>query len=79
MPVARRAPLTWQYPCCVMRSPPLWQSELTAGDSGLVVLGEATIERGCDRAITDAVRVVKGSVDAPSDDIAGELQEALQS
>jgi uncharacterized membrane protein len=52
---------------------------LTAGQAGLIVVGEPTIDKGLDKAITHAARVVKHSVDASTDEIASELQEALKS
>ncbi len=53
--------------------------ELTANDAGLIVVGEPTIEKALDKAITGAAKVVKRSVDATTDEIASELQEALKS
>ena len=53
--------------------------ELSASQAGLIVVGEPTIEKGLDKAITGAARVVKRSVDASTDEIASELQEALKS
>jgi uncharacterized membrane protein len=52
---------------------------LTAGQAGLVAVGEPTIEKALDQALTKADRVVKRSVDATTDEIASELQEALKS
>ena len=52
---------------------------LTANQAGLIVAGEPTIEKGLDRAITGAAKVVKRSVDATTDEISSELQEALKS
>ena len=42
------------------------------------MVGEPTIEKGFDKAITGAAKVVKRSVDATTDEIASELQEALR-
>jgi hypothetical protein len=53
--------------------------ELSASQAGLIVVGEPTIEKGLDKAITGAARVVKRSLDASTDEIASELQEALKS
>ena len=53
--------------------------ELTANEAGLIVVGEPTIEKALDKAITGAAKVVKRSVDATTDEIASELQEALKS
>ena len=51
---------------------------LTANEAGLVVVGEPTIEKALDNALTSAAKVVKHEVDATTDEIAGELQEALK-
>ena len=52
---------------------------LTANQAGLVVVGEPTIEKGLERAFPGAANVVKRSVDATTDQISSELQEALKS
>ena len=52
--------------------------QLTADQAGLVVVGEPTIEKGMDKALTKAAKVVKHTVDATTDEIASELQEALK-
>jgi hypothetical protein len=52
--------------------------QLTASEAGLLVVGEPTIEKGLDQAITDANHVVKRFVDATSDEITSELKEALK-
>ncbi|MGO9488879.1 MAG: hypothetical protein ACLQBB_07610 [Solirubrobacteraceae bacterium] len=54
-------------------------AELTSGQAGLIVVGEPTIEKGFDKAVTGAAKVVKRSVDASTDEIADELQEAVNS
>jgi hypothetical protein len=51
---------------------------LTADQAGLIVVGEPTIEQGLDRALTKASKVVKRTVQATTDEIASELQEALK-
>jgi len=53
--------------------------ELTSDEAGLIVVGEPTIEKGFDKAITGAAKIVKRSVDATTDEIASELQEAIKS
>ncbi len=53
--------------------------ELSASQAGLIVVGEPTIEKGLDKAIAGAARVVKRSLDASTDEIASDLQEALES
>ena len=52
--------------------------ELTSEEAGLIMIGEPTIEKGFDKAVTRAARIVKHSVDATSDEIASELKEALK-
>ena len=52
--------------------------ELTSDQAGLIVIGEPTIEKAFDKAVTRAAKVVKHSVDATTDEIASELREALK-
>ncbi len=52
---------------------------LTGNQAGLIVVGEPTIEKGLDQALTGAAKVAKRSVDATTDEISSELQEALKS
>ena len=52
---------------------------LTGNQAGLIVVGEPTIDKGLDKAFTGAAKVVKRSVDATTDEISSELQEALKS
>src|SRR5215468_1219971 len=54
-------------------------AELTADQAGLVAVGEPTIEKALDPALTGAAKVVKQTVDASADEITSELQEALKS
>jgi hypothetical protein len=53
--------------------------ELTANQAGLIAVGEPTIEKGLDKSLTGAANVVKRSVEATTDEITSELQEALKS
>ena len=53
-------------------------SELTSNEAGLIVAGEPTLEKGFDKAVTNAAKVVKRSFDASTDEVASELQEALK-
>ena len=53
--------------------------ELTSNEAGLIVVGEATIEKAVDKAISRASKVIKRSVDATTDELTSELQEALKS
>ena len=52
--------------------------ELTANQAGLIAVGEPTIEKRLDEAFTGAAKVVKRSVEATTDEITSELQEALK-
>jgi len=52
--------------------------ELTARQAGLIAVGEPTIENGLAKALTGAARVVKRAVNATTDEITSELQEALK-
>src|SRR5271165_3102134 len=54
-------------------------AELTSDQAGLIVAGEPTIEKGVDKAIQDTAKVVKRMFDASADELASELQEALNS
>jgi uncharacterized membrane protein len=51
---------------------------LTAEQAGLIAVGEPTIEKALDKALADADKVVKRSLDAATDEITSELQEALK-
>ena len=53
--------------------------QLTSGQAGLIAVGEPTIEKALDQALAKADKVVKRSVDATTDEITSELQEALKS
>ena len=52
--------------------------QLTANQAGLIAVGEPTIEKGVDQALTKATKVVKRTVEATTDEITSELQEALK-
>ena len=52
--------------------------QLTASQAGLIAVGEPTIEKALDKALTNADKVVKRTMDATTDEIASELQEALK-
>jgi hypothetical protein len=53
-------------------------SELTADLAGLIVVGEPTLEKGFDKAVTHSAKIVKRSVDATNEELESELQEALK-
>src|SRR5215469_5244589 len=52
--------------------------ELTANQAGLIAVGEPTIEKALDTALTGAAKVVKRTVDATTDELTSELKEALK-
>ena len=52
--------------------------QLTANQAGLIAVCEPTIEKGLDKALTKAAKVVKRTVEATNDQITSELQEALK-
>jgi len=47
---------------------------LTAGDVGLVVVPEPTLDKAFDKAVTHAVRTVKRSMDTTADELIAELK-----
>jgi uncharacterized membrane protein len=51
---------------------------LTADEAGLIAVGEPTIEKALDKALANADKIVKRSLDAATDEITSELQEALK-
>jgi hypothetical protein len=57
---------------------PALAEQLTASQAGLIAVGEPTIEKALDEALTNADKVVKRTVDATTGEIASELQEALK-
>jgi hypothetical protein len=52
--------------------------QLTANQAGLIAVGEPTIEQAVDKTLTRASKVVKRTVEATTDEITSELQEALK-
>jgi hypothetical protein len=52
--------------------------ELTANQAGLLAVGEPTIEKAVDKALTGASKVVKRAVEATTDELTSELKEALK-
>jgi hypothetical protein len=53
--------------------------QLTANQAGLIAIGEPTIAKGLDNALSGATKVVKRTVEASTEEITNELQEALKS
>ena len=54
-------------------------AQLQSGEAGLIVIGEPTVEKAFDKAVTEAAKVVKRSVDATTDEVAQALREAAAS
>ena len=52
---------------------------LTSNQAGLIAVGQPTIEEALDKMLTGAAKVVKRTVEATTDEISSELQEALKS
>ena len=52
--------------------------ELTAGEAGLIAIGEPTLEKGFERAVTRASKIVKHEMDAATDELAKELEGAFK-
>ena len=53
--------------------------DLDPGEAALIVVGEPTLEKGFDTAVTRANKVAKESFDVAADDLADELTEAAKS
>jgi hypothetical protein len=53
--------------------------QLTANQAGLIAVGEPTIEKAVDHALSKSAKVVKRTVEATTDELTSELQEALKS
>lgn len=53
--------------------------ELGPGQVALFVAGEPTLEKAFDKAVTKADKVIKREVDATTDEVANELQQAVKS
>ena len=53
-------------------------AELSANQAGLIVVGQPTLEKGFDKAVTRATKVLKHTMDATADEIAEEMKEAAK-
>jgi hypothetical protein len=53
--------------------------QLDPGEAALIVVGEPTLEKGFDRAVTRASKVAKESFDAHADQLADDLIKAAKS
>ena len=54
-------------------------TELGANQAGLIVIGQPTLEKGFDKAVTRAAKVVKHTINATADEIVKEMKEAANS
>ena len=52
--------------------------QLSGSQAALIVAGEPTLDKAFDKAVTKADKVIKRDVDATTDEVASELQEALK-
>ena len=53
-------------------------AELQGSQAGLIVVGQPTLEKGFDKAVTRAAKVMKRTMDATTAEIAEEMKEAAQ-
>jgi hypothetical protein len=67
----------WRDPAA--QGAPEAAEQLTANQAGLIAVGEPTIEKALGEALTNAANVVKRTVEATTDELTSELQEALKS
>jgi len=54
-------------------------TELTGTEAGLVMIGEPTLEKAFNKAVTHASKTVKRAFDATADELAQEMKEAVGS
>ncbi|MBV9415405.1 MAG: hypothetical protein JO363_10550 [Solirubrobacterales bacterium] len=54
-------------------------AELSGSQAALIVAGEPTLAKGFDKAVTQADKVIKRTLDATTDEVANELHEAVRS
>jgi len=52
--------------------------ELGANQAGLIVVGEPTVEKAFDKAVTRAAKTLKQTVDVTTDELAAEMKQAVQ-
>jgi hypothetical protein len=53
--------------------------ELGDNQAGLIVVGQPTLEKGFDKAVTRAKKVLKHTVNATTEELAAEMKEAVSS
>ena len=51
-------------------------ADLSASEAGLIVVGEPTLDKAFDKAVTHATKTLKHVVDATADELAKEMKEA---
>lgn len=51
---------------------------LDAGEAALIVVGEPTLEKGFDRAVTRATKTAKRALNAATDELADDLAEVVE-
>jgi uncharacterized membrane protein len=54
-------------------------AQLGPNQAGLIAVGEPTLEKAFDKAVTRADKVLKQTVDAGADELAAEMKQAVQS
>ena len=54
-------------------------AELGASEAGLIVLGEPTLDKAFDRAVTHASKTLKHVIDVTADELAKAMKEAAKS
>jgi hypothetical protein len=54
-------------------------AELSGNQAALIMIGEPTLEKAFDKAVTRAAKTFKNTVDATTDELTRELQGAVQS
>jgi hypothetical protein len=52
--------------------------ELAAGEAGLIAIGEPTLQKGFEKAITRSSKIVKHELDTATDELANELTGAFK-
>jgi len=53
--------------------------ELTGSQAGLIMIGEPTLDKAFDRAVTHAARTVKHVIDSTADELARDMKQAAAS
>ena len=54
-------------------------AELSANEAGLIVVGDPTLEKAFDKAVTRAAKTFKQTVNATTDELAEEMKQTVQS